>query len=132
MTAEPDLRLMPTRREWAAAAIGVVFAAVFTVLLPPLEAPDEPAHLAYANFIAARGELPNQYDPERAVYGQGHQAPLYYVVASVLVRAVTDDGQVTVEKAPNAAHQWHGGSRLDVPLFVEAGPAFPSASRARG
>jgi 4-amino-4-deoxy-L-arabinose transferase-like glycosyltransferase len=117
---------MPTRREWVAATIGVVFATTLALLIPPSEAPDEPSHLAYANFIAERGELPNQYDPARTVSGQGHQAPLYYILASQLVRLAKTDDHVWVQSRGNPAHRWHGGERLDVPLFVADGAAFPS------
>lgn len=116
---------MPTPREWVAAAIALVFATTLALLLPPFEAPDESAHVAYVNFIATRGELPNQDDPARRVSGQGHQAPLYYVLAAPLVRVAKSDDHVWVQRRRNPAHRWNGGARLDVPLFA-ATAAFPS------
>ncbi|MCW5889320.1 MAG: glycosyltransferase family 39 protein [bacterium] len=117
---------MPTRREWAAAAIGVVFATALAFLLPPYEAPDEPAHLAYANYIAEHGELPYQDDPARQVFGQGHQAPLYYVLAGLFVRVAKNDDRIWVRARPNPAHRWHGGMRTDVPNFAQSALGFPS------
>ncbi|HEX2513611.1 MAG TPA: hypothetical protein VH257_02835, partial [Chloroflexota bacterium] len=44
-----------------------VLATLFALLVPPYEAPDEPSHLAYINFMATRAGLPNQYDPQRSL-----------------------------------------------------------------
>ncbi len=120
----------------AIVAYFLLFATAFALLVPPFEAPDEPAHLAYVNFVATRAELPNQYDPQRALPGlfgvivtEGHQPPLYYALAALLVRLVARDGYVDVVALPNPGHAWNGGSRTDVPLLQHAaGVPFPHAS----
>ncbi len=120
----------------AIVAYFLLFATAFALLVPPFEAPDEPAHLAYVSFVATRAELPNQYDPQRALPGlagvivtEGHQPPLYYALAALLVRLVARDDHVDAVALPNPEHAWNGGSRTDVPLLQHAaGVPFPHAS----
>lgn len=115
------------RELWAPVAIFVAFATTLVFTIPPFEAPDEPSHLAYVNFVAERVALPNQGDEAQTVSGQGHQAPFYYLVVSRLVRVVKTDHRVWVDRRPNTEHVWHGGERIDVPLYRHAGaPPFPS------
>src|SRR5581483_3136583 len=57
-----------------------VLATAFVFTVPVFMAPDEPAHLDYINFVAERGQLPYQYDPEQAVPIEGNQPPLYYLL----------------------------------------------------
>lgn len=103
----------------------LVFALCLVLLVPPFEAPDEPSHVEYATFIATRGELPNQLDPARRVGGQGHQAPLAYVVMAGLLRVTMPDGVLPFRLAANRAHAWHGGpGGIEQPLFDHAAAAF--------
>jgi hypothetical protein len=104
-----------------------VFACAFAVLVPPLEAPDEPEHIAYINYVATRGRLPNQDDPDQRAAGQGHQPPLYYLLTGLVFRALPCDAVVTV--APTVNHRYP--PRLlrehSVPLFNHrAGSFFPT------
>ncbi len=93
--------------------------------MPPFEAPDEPAHLRYALFIAERGELPNQLDPARRVDGQGHQGPLHYALMAAVIRAVAGDEGLRFQLRVNPAHTWHGGSAgVEVPFFIHDGSPF--------
>lgn len=71
-----------------AAIYAVVFSAVFALTTPPLESPDEPAHLNYVNVVVQHRALPNQYDPLLASPGEGHQHPLYYVLAAAAAGAM--------------------------------------------
>lgn len=98
---------------WAV-ALYLVTAVAQLALTPPLEAPDEGAHLHYANFVAQQLVLPNQYDPALTVEGQGHSHPLYYVIAGGLIRGLMSDNEINVMRIGNPAHRWHGGTRTDV------------------
>lgn len=108
------------RRATGLALVGYVgFALALVVLVPPFEAPDEPGHVRYVDFVARRGELPNQLDPERHVAGQGHQAPLAYVAMATLVRLAPGGPGLPFTLVPNPAHVWHGGTAgMEVPLFA--------------
>jgi hypothetical protein len=45
----------------------LIFAILMVFIIPPGEAPDEPAHIYYVNFVANYGELPNQYDHDKRI-----------------------------------------------------------------
>ncbi len=53
---------------WACAAVAVLSAASWSILTPPFQLPDEPAHFAYVQQLAETGELPKYeaslYSPE--------------------------------------------------------------------
>jgi Predicted membrane protein (DUF2142) len=122
----PSPRALPGARTATAVvlALYLVFALGLAVLVPPFEAPDEPSHIAYATFIATRGELPNQLDPARKVDGQGHQGPLAYAVMAVVLRLVTG-GPLPLHLAVNPTHAWHGGGGgIEVPMFRHDRAAF--------
>ncbi|MGH2368832.1 MAG: glycosyltransferase family 39 protein, partial [Chloroflexota bacterium] len=118
---------------WARLAVLAYTAVVgtaFALLVPPFEAPDEPAHLAYIDFVAAQAVLPDQYGPLRPLTGheisptEGHQPPLYYAAAALLLRLTSQSPCMPTPPPPNPLHAWNGrgGSRTDVPMFQpEAG-----------
>jgi hypothetical protein len=88
---------------------------------PVFEAPDEPSHVQYVSLIARTGQLANLKDRTQVdARGEGHQHPLYYVVAAGLVRLCTGDGVVTVAPQPNQLFYGVGGTR-----FVHAAAPFP-------
>ena len=116
---------------WAAPALlayTAAFGTAFALLVPPFEAPDEPAHLAYVDFIAARAEIPNQYGPDSPLTGhglsptEGHQPPLYYAAAALLLRLTAQAPCMPTPPTPNPLHAWNGagGTRIDVPMFQPA------------
>ncbi|GBC91973.1 hypothetical protein HRbin15_00434 [bacterium HR15] len=105
------------------ATFGLI-AMVYALLVPPFELPDEPDHLAYVNFLAQRGELPNQYDPTRAVLREGHQPPLYYALGALLVRLTQPDHRVDVRPAPHRPPDPSAPEHIpifhhvDIPIFL--------------
>jgi hypothetical protein len=72
----------------------VGFASVFAFLTPIGSGFDEWNHLAYANYVARTGWIPNQYVAAEAVHFEGHQPPLYYLLAAGLLR-LTSNGDTT-------------------------------------
>jgi Predicted membrane protein (DUF2142) len=63
-----QLRRVP-RAGWACFLIALVNCAIWTVVVPPFQVPDEISHFAYAQYLAQTGRLPEQkptlqYSPE--------------------------------------------------------------------
>jgi hypothetical protein len=61
--------------------------AALVFLIPPGEAPDEPAHLVYVNHLVTRGTLPSADDAIGNLSYEIYQPPLAYVVMAAAVRA---------------------------------------------
>ncbi|MBW3548072.1 MAG: DUF2142 domain-containing protein [Actinobacteria bacterium] len=52
---------MSRSRMWACAALAFVHAALWAVVTPPFQVPDEPAHLGYVQYLAESGRLPRPW-----------------------------------------------------------------------
>jgi hypothetical protein len=61
-------------------------ALLWGLLLPIHEAPDEQNHYLYALFMKDHGRMPRQLPLPAEVPGEGHQAPLYYVWAGLMLK----------------------------------------------
>jgi hypothetical protein len=97
-------RLLP----WPAVAVYLALALLYNALIPLGEGPDEIGHLRYAVFLAEQQRLPTSAD----VPGEGHQPPLGYLPAAVLLAldpAPTDAGQLRT----NPDFRWNGGSAIN-------------------
>ena len=66
-----------------------------SIIVPPFEAPDEPAHLQYINFLATNLKLPNQY--EHFIGEEGHQPPLYYLLLSFLIKTIDSNNRINIK-----------------------------------
>jgi 4-amino-4-deoxy-L-arabinose transferase-like glycosyltransferase len=117
------------RRSEIAVLAGFALAASFCALRTPVfEAPDEPFHLDYVNFLLERRELPDQRERDRAVFREGHQPPLYYALAAAVVAPILGGEPLRAPIERNPEHALGGGSRRDVPYFAHAaGGPFPEA-----
>lgn len=75
------------------------------------EAPDEPAHMDYARFVAVTQRLPVQCaEPCRSdVPGEGHQPPLAYLIAAAVTYPWIDHGE-WVPQPVNPGFVWREGS----------------------
>lgn len=75
------------------------------------EAPDEPAHMDYARFVAVNQRLPVQCaDPCRSdVPGEGHQPPLAYFIAAAVTYPWIDHGE-WVPQPVNPGFVWRDGT----------------------
>jgi 4-amino-4-deoxy-L-arabinose transferase-like glycosyltransferase len=105
-------------------------ACAFAFLVPPLEAPDEPQHLNYINYVASHSRLPNQYNPDQSVFGQGHQHPLYYMLAALFVRA-SGSSEIQVEARRNPRGGPSVGASQTVPRYDHSGRSlFPTTTDA--
>ncbi len=78
------------QRHWGIAVVLVVFlvtGAVYSVVTPVFEAPDEPWHYAYAVHLADNGSLPVQCLGQDQPWRQeGSQPPLYYALGALWLR----------------------------------------------
>jgi hypothetical protein len=64
---------MPSRPEFAVLLYFALAASLFAAVVPVHEAPDEPFHLDYVNFLLERGALPDQRREASGVFREGHQ-----------------------------------------------------------
>jgi len=119
------------RRRQVLPTLFACIAAVYALLTPPFELPDEPDHLSYVNFLAERGELPNQYDAARAVLREGHQPPLYYALCAMLVRLNQPDRRVDVRPAPHRPPDPDAPEHIPIFRHVDT-PIFPSEADRMG
>jgi 4-amino-4-deoxy-L-arabinose transferase-like glycosyltransferase len=76
---------------WPALALVVVafvaLAGAYSVAIPAYETNDEPWHYAYVRVLALGRGLPVQHPGDaRYVPGEGHQPPLYYLLAAPLLK----------------------------------------------
>lgn len=92
---------------WVIVVAGVALAAGYALGVPPWNAPDEPAHYNYVRHVATTGQLPElkpgdwdaqllerlkaakfpRSEPVDSIAYEGHQPPLYYLLASPLYNA---------------------------------------------
>ena len=78
-------------------AVYVLLALAYSLGTPPWEAPDEPSHYLYAEYLAAHGALPPEAPPQRGNYWEDgyvtslyewHQVPLYYALVAPQIALV--------------------------------------------
>lgn len=98
-------------------ALFLSLALAMVFIVPVYEEPDEPQHLDYVNFVATRHQLPNQYVEGQQSLGEGHQAPLYYVLAATFTGLILNDNRIDIAHIPNKKFVANGGSESAVPLF---------------
>lgn len=82
-----------------------IFASLFVFITPVFEAPDEIHHLDYINYVAATRSLLNQLIKGKSVYYEGHQHPLYYLLAGGIVRLTAPAHKVRINWIPNKRNQ---------------------------
>jgi 4-amino-4-deoxy-L-arabinose transferase-like glycosyltransferase len=99
----------------------------YSVAVPPWEAPDEPAHFAYATHLLDAGALPRMVADGGPT--EAHQPPLYYLLAAALM-APLDRGDRSGGFEPNPRFVWagQGGQEPNVALHGTA-DTFPYAGQ---
>lgn len=106
-------------------------AGCFAFLTPPFEAPDETGHLFYINQVAKTGSLPNQDDSTRAVVGEGHQFPLYYIIGAIPVRLLLADDSVDLLPVKNRRYEAPDATGRHYPKFLHLDVDFFAADSDR-
>jgi 4-amino-4-deoxy-L-arabinose transferase-like glycosyltransferase len=79
---------------------------LFAFLTPVFQAPDEPSHLLYVNYLARQRRLPNQNVARDSVPGEGNQPPLYYALAAAITSAVKSGGGVEIHAEAYSKQHW--------------------------
>src|SRR5262245_45115396 len=65
----------------------IAVATAYGVVVPVLEAPDEPSHVAFVRYLRTHDSLPSQEPQYGYPVGQeGSQPPFYYALGSLLWR----------------------------------------------
>ncbi|HTY21584.1 MAG TPA: DUF2142 domain-containing protein [Desulfomonilaceae bacterium] len=103
-----------------------IFAILMAFMIPPGEAPDEPAHVNYVNFVAENLDLPNQYHHDKRIL-EGHQPPLYYLIGSVLNLLLNSDRVIHMNLALNPRQRYEKGKfQENVPVYLHlVEPLYP-------
>ncbi len=68
----------------------LILALTFSVIIPLGEAPDEPAHLAYAQFIAKHQRLPSTLAERQSAQYRSTWPPLYHILIAVPLALIGD------------------------------------------
>jgi Predicted membrane protein (DUF2142) len=116
------LRRVP-RTAWACALVATLSAACWSLVTPPFQAPDEPSHFAYVQYLAETGSLPTsssakfseeeeavlrglrlvavRWHPEvRTIYPAGARAELQSALAAPLARVGPSSAGVATSEPP--------------------------------
>ena len=107
-----DRRLLP----FFVVLLFLLCAAMWSLVVPPFEAPDEPGHARYVNFLIEHHRLP--LAGEEAP-GEAHQPPLYYGLAAAAA-AFSGLGMIDVAVERNPAFRWYGGTSENKYLHAES------------
>jgi len=91
------------------AAVYLVLASAYSVIVPAYESPDEVGHFAYVTHLLGTGSLPVQAVGN---LGEAHQPPLYYAIAA-LAAAPADLKNQTGAFRANPEFVWAGRGGLD-------------------
>lgn len=112
MSSRPSAHLPLTIIAAAYLALGILY----NVMSPIFEAPDEVWHFAHIQYIVQKNDLPVQgaRQGEEAARQEASQPPLYYLLASVLVRPIdtadfAERGRLNPQAAPGAPR--HDGNK---------------------
>ncbi len=108
------------RSRWTASAILMLYLGLGLLWLfevPLGEGPDEPAHVAYAFFLAREGRLPAPGDEQTMQFlaGESHQPPLAYALMQPLVAALPPE-KLVVPLYGNPYFRWSGGEAANAYL----------------
>lgn len=92
----------------------LALAALYSLVTPLGEGPDEPGHAAYVFFLAREGRLPLQRAAPLLsdVPGEGHQPPLAYALAAPLVAWLPREER-RFDLPGNPRFTWAGGAELN-------------------
>lgn len=88
------------RLQWALVVFVGVFGAAMAVVTPPGEAPDEPAHLWYADHMARTGVPPAAPLHFDGLNYEAHQPPGGYVLPALIIRLTGHPLNLAFERNP--------------------------------
>jgi len=115
----------------------VLLAVAYSLGTPPWEAPDEPSHYLYAEYLAIHGSLPPEAPPQRGNYWEGgyvtslyewYQPPLYYALVAPQIAFVNLLRPGTVPQAFPPVARGFPEDVANVFARPDGSPNSPSAS----
>src|SRR5512135_2702421 len=137
--AAPDVASRVRRRNavrYAAAGILLFFLCVgflYSLAVPPFEAPDEVYHFAFARRLAQGGTLPVQTTESQGPWAhEGTQAPLYYFLVGRLTAGIDQgDFDQLSRRNPyaNLGNPLYPGNK-NIMLYSSAQPALAGSNLA--
>lgn len=95
-------RLWSDRRLWAIIAAYVLLATAWNFAVPAYEAPDEPAHVQFVQYLANHGALPDLRTQIIEAGIESPQPPLYYYLGAVVL-LIAGKPQMDVHPNPSSA-----------------------------
>ncbi len=114
---------------WVPLALTLATTAVYALVVPPFEPPDELAHFQYARYVAATGALPDAVPPHdsewRASSYEWVQQPLYYIAAAAALKAADLDAARPALALNPRSRMQAGGT--EPTIFRHAAPPAPAA-----
>lgn len=75
-----------TNRQWTfIIIIFIIITLAYSMVIPVFNAPDEPFHFEYIQFLAKHKTFPNQAVEEKSIHSEGFNPPLYYLINAVFL-----------------------------------------------
>lgn len=63
----------------------------YSMVIPIFNAPDEPFHFEYIQFLGQKKSLPDQTDETRAISTEGFKPPLYYLINAIFLNLFSEN-----------------------------------------
>ncbi|MBK5258289.1 MAG: DUF2142 domain-containing protein [Thermoanaerobaculia bacterium] len=102
---------MPTTERLLLMMLAIAGAIAFAIITPVGEAPDEPAHIGYVQYLAREWRLPSAPESYDRVNYEAHQPPLGYFAQAAVLRVMAQDG-IHLDFRPNPSFDFNrSGSR---------------------
>jgi 4-amino-4-deoxy-L-arabinose transferase-like glycosyltransferase len=125
------LRAVP-RAAWVCAAIAIINAFCWALILPPFQVPDEPSHFAYVKQLAETGTLPTSHEKEFAreenlVLDELRESPFMPPTGTISSRAEHQRFEAALGEAAEEAREGSpaAGVATSQPPFYYALEAIP-------
>jgi len=67
----------------------LIISLAYSMVIPAFNAPDEPFHFEYIQFLALNRHLPNQTIEERSISTEGFNPPLYYMINALTLSLIS-------------------------------------------
>ncbi|MGA1867412.1 MAG: DUF2142 domain-containing protein [bacterium] len=105
----------------------IILSAAYSIIIPIFNAPDEPFHFEYMQFIAHHKTIPNQALEKHSISTEGFNPPLYYIINTLCLSLLSKNkaSDIKIHTYQDIAHflqQPSGGFRGD--LYPPLNPRY--------